>query len=168
MIEQKKVGLLVGSFVLILIAIVILQSSADVVSDATDVKGFTDKAVTITSGSGNLGTTGVVGISKFGNATNNTALNAGIVLGANVNVTRNGTIQVAQNLNITPTNQPTSSIVFGNGAYLATFTYEGANYISDSSARSTTKLIPLFLALAIMSIAVAMAYNAFKDEFGMF
>jgi len=130
-----------------------------------------NQSVTITSGSGNLGNTDVKGVSFFGNASNLSSTDyAAIQIGLHVNVSSNGTIQVAQNLNLSGVGDTnTSRIVFGNGNYNVSYTYGGSLYVNDSASRSLLSLTTLFwvlLGLAIGIIAFMSASGNMSFGFG--
>jgi len=162
--DKSKIGLLVSGFVIILIGLTFFQAAVTTIGSATRISTTTDESVTITGGSGALANDPIVGLTFFGNSTNNTNKSPLIVFGAQVNFSRNGTIQVTQNFN--HTNAADGNFVFGNGVYTANYTYEGANYITSGSARSISSLIPLFMGMVIMIVGVGIAYAGLKDEFG--
>lgn len=162
MADKEKLGILLTVFVMLLIAFPLIDIVGDVSVGATQLSTL-QETVTITGGQGALSQRAVSTLFFFGNATNNTLKSPLIVIGAQVNFTRNGTIKVTQDFN--HTGAADGNFVFGNGVYTANYTYEGANYIGDSNSRTVLGFNALWFALAILAIAALAFYKNWDDWF---
>ena len=100
---------------------------------------------------GNTANEDVLSVGFFGNGNVSTHV-TGIEVGGEINFTKPGVITVST-LNFSAENQNIS------------YTYEGALFVNNSTARTLLKLIPLFFVLAIVAIGIAMFKDSFKDMF---
>lgn len=121
---NKGLGILMGSFIAILIGVVLVQVIGDqikatetqdtIVNETITISNtlteVVNESITMTSNIGNTGNTSVVAIGFFGNNSNNSGL-AGIDIGEEINFTIDGEIVV-------------SNIIFsGPGPYNVTYNY---------------------------------------------
>ena len=65
----------------------------------------------------------------------------GVILNTDANISRVGLIRV-------------STLNFSAGPYNASYTYEDAFFVSNATARTLLRLIPIFFVIAILFIAV--------------
>ena len=100
---------------------------------------------------GNLANDDVVGLSFFGNATNNTVLSS-ITLGANVNFTRPGVITV-------------DTFPFDAGTYNTSYTYEGDLFVADTQSQALLKIVVLMFVLALIAVGIMLIQKTFPDMF---
>lgn len=121
----------------------------------TELSNIQNEPITIIGGSGELLNDNIKSITLFGNGSNNTLINSNVILiGTHVNFTSNGTLQVVQNLNITPAGQATTGIVFANGEYNVSYTYGGDLYVDDASSRSLLNVTTVLWVLVGLGIAI--------------
>lgn len=99
-------------------------------------------------------------VSYFGNVSNNTRDDSAIVIGTDVNFTKAGVITVGQNI----TDDDNLSI-FSSGTYNISYTYEGTNYVTNSTARTLLGLIVIFFVIAIILVGFHMVNKGFSDVF---
>ena len=146
----NKLGMIVGGFIVILFGIVLLGAIADSIYDTVTLSTATNETVAIVNQGGETANADVVSTSFFGNATNNTFLTQ-VTLGEEVNVTSNGSITL-------------SSAEFpADGDYSISYSYEGANYVANSTSRTILRLITIFFAIAVMASGAMLVVVGFRE-----
>lgn len=154
-----NLGILITGFIAVLLGVVLIQIIGTNV-EGSDVIETSNESITITSAEGQTSETDkLTAIIFFGNSTNNTN-SADITIGTDVNFTKKGVITVGTNI----TNNANMS-VFSDGTYNITYTFEGALFVSNATARTLLKLVMIFFAIGVMAIAIAMFREAFPDLF---
>jgi len=130
-----------------------MDSLGDSIYSATTISTVTgNESVAIVSGVGELANDDVTVITFFGGA-NVSTQSTGITVGTQVNVTKaTGVLAV-------------DSINFSNGNWNATYEYEGAEYVTNSTSRSLLPLVLIFFALAIVLIGYVIVVKGFKEFF---
>jgi hypothetical protein len=139
-LEQNKLGILLITFITLLIGIVLVRSLADSTYIATNTYTQANESLAITSGVGQLSQDDVAGISWIGNQTHS----ATSVLGTSVNWTRAGVVTAGTGYN--------SSDHYG---FNVTYSYENDEYVSNSTARTLIGLLILLFVLAIIAVGMA-------------
>ena len=101
-----------------------------------------------TNSSGASANVDITSVSYFGNGSINTDL-ADISFNTDVNWTTGGAITV-------------DSINFTDVTYDFSYTYEGSEYVSDSTSRVLLLLVTLFFSIAVMLLGFVMVKNGFE------
>jgi len=158
--ENNKIGSIVFLFIALLLGIVFIQAIGNNVAGNTQLSSKVNEQITITDGVGATDEDDVVGLSFFGNNSNNTN-DSTITVGTDVNFTRAGAITVTQNLTPLIENQT----IFANGIYDVSYTYEGNLFVADSTSQTLLNLVVLFFALFILLIAYLGAKKFIPDLF---
>ena len=132
--DSKLFAGLISAFIVVVIGLALLSSSADTISTTTDIySGRTLEALINATAVEIIDDDGwdLVGVSA-------------VEIGSKVcNVTTNYVVSTAANtINLTGTNCPT-------GTYNVTYTYRTDNYVSDGASRTLMGLIIIFFALAV-------------------
>jgi hypothetical protein len=150
--ELGKVSLILMAFIGILIGTVLIDSIADSISE------LDDTIVTPNNES----------ITWSGNNTPFTLAHDDIVAGSDV--VWNHTTQMVRNTHytisktaITFTN--TSRYLWDTAALNITYTYEGANYVDNTTSRTLMNVIPIFFVLAILLIGYVMVTKSYSGIF---
>lgn len=142
--ENNRIGMFIWAFVLIVIGLVFFQNTNTVVSETQNLGVANETGITVSGGSYEAVNTPTVSLISFNNGTvTGTA-------GTTVNLSTNGTLQISRTIFTT------------TGPFDFKYDYQGTNYITDSSARSVTGLIPVFFALVFLALGAGFAYAGFK------
>ena len=104
-----------------------------------------------TEGTGSTAQDDVVGLSFFGNATNNTNL-ASTTIGVHVNFTKPGVISV-------------DTTKFAAGVYNGSYSYQGDLFVDDSASRPLLRLVILMFAIALVGLAIFLVKETFPEAF---
>jgi len=137
---QNDLTKLIFGIITVIVGIVLLQAVADQSAAVTDNYALVNETVAIASTAGQTGGVTNVALTSFANAS------ATFVDGQDINVTTAGVI----------------STNVSDGNYNISYAYTGTNYVADSTARTFVDLIPLFFAIAVVMVGVAIAINAMR------
>lgn len=150
--EVNKVGIFISAFIILLIGIVLLGSTADTVTIATDSTTIEslNESTTLINGTGvaltNNWVTSIIEVL----AQNGTA---------NYSLTET-TDYTVDNLNSETTVQITlvNAEWDGNTSYVS-YNYQNDNYVRSGVSRVLIRLIIIFFAIALLGIAIAVMYQ---------
>ena len=101
-----------------------------------------------TDGTGDTANEDVAAVSFFGSPAINTDMST-ISFDAEVNFTKPGVISV-------------NTLNFTDASYNISYTYEGTEYVVDSSSRTILPLTNIFFALAVFLVGVGLAFTSLK------
>ena len=149
MANDKALGSIVWGFILILVGVILMGTLADSIQSNITLTRAGNETIAISSGHGATANADVITFDWFGNGTNHTG-NPDVTLGIHVNFTKNGSVDVDGN------------IFLDAGSYNASYSYEGTDYVSDSTSRSLLPLVPLFFAIAVMLLGFFVAKRGFE------
>jgi hypothetical protein len=135
---ESKIGTFVMGFILIILGIILLGTTADVVFDATTLQQAGNETLTIGVNTGTTAQDDIISVANFNNITDDLTSE----LETNINWTKAGTITV------------NNATVFSGADYNITYNFEGDQYVAHGTARVLIGLITLFFALAILSMGL--------------
>ena len=151
MVNVNKVGIFISVFIVIILGIVLLDTTADQVWVASSGEyTATDEAMTLNNVTAqsltNDWVTAVSSIKANTNGTHNTTLNIDEYTTANLNDDDPATVLLVNDSRN------------GNFSFV-TYNYQDDNYVRDGSSRTLISLVVIFFALAILGIAIAAMYR---------
>ena len=149
--DGKDLGLLLGSFIIILVGVVLVNSIGDSLYLASTISTVTvNESITMATGTGEVANNDVTLITFYGNGSDSTGTGA-FVVAESVNVTKATGVVV---VNDTST-----------GAYNITYEYEGTEYVTDSQSRTLINLIPIFFVIAIVLVGYVIVVRSYEKLF---
>jgi len=167
MVRKNGVMTIVGLFVIVLVAVVLMQATSDQTVNATTLRTYNttagDAAITVEP----LGSL----INLEGKAvTNFVAINAsnGAVSGGDLAIsTGNFTLKDRQNINgeLTATLNASGAIAAPknvSGPWNVTFTYQPLGFVTESSGRSIVSLLLIMMALGLLIVTAGAIFRSPK------
>jgi len=150
----NQMGLMIGSFIVIVVGVILADTLADSLYQATTLSTVTqNESVTISAGVGTLANDDVTQIYYFGGS-NLSTKTTGISLNTQVNITDKATSTIR-----------VDSVNFSNGKWNCTYEYEGTDYVADNQSRTILNMIPIFFVLAIVLVGYIVVTKSYSDMF---
>lgn len=141
--QGMKLGVIITTFIVVIVGIILLDTTSDSISATTVLGSQTNETVTTSSSTATVANVDNGGhiITFFGNETESTVDDENHhVIGVDVNITEAGVVTHRSNIT--------------DAAYLISYTYFPEAYVQDATSRTLMPLIIIFFVLAVFALAV--------------